>query len=77
VASFSVSIVSQTYSEAKDIADAVRRKVDNFTGDVDGVKIILTTLTAEQDNMERPPEGQSKPLYRVDQVYDVRFQEIV
>ena len=77
VASFSVSIVSQTYSEAKDIADSVRRKLDNFTGDSDGVKIILTALTAEQDNMERPPEGQSKPLYRVDQVYDVRFQEIV
>lgn len=77
VATFSVSIVSQTYSEAKDIADAIRRKVDNFTGDFSGVKIILTALTAEQDNMERPPEGQSKPLYRVDQVYDVRFQETV
>jgi hypothetical protein len=77
VATFSISIVAQTYAEAKDIADAIRRRVDNFTGDYDGVKIILTALTAEQDNMERPPEGQSKPLYRVDQVYDVRFQELV
>lgn len=77
VATFSVSIVAQTYSEAKDIADAVRRQIDNFTGDSGGVKIILSELTAEQDNMERPPEGQSKPLYRVDQVYKVRFQELV
>lgn len=75
VASFSVSIVSQTYSEAKDIADAIRVKADNFTGDFSGVKIISTALTSESDNMERPPEGQAKPLYRVDQVYDVRFQE--
>jgi hypothetical protein len=77
VATFSVSIVSQTYAEAKDIAEAIRRGIDNFTGDYGGVKIILTALTAEQDNLERPPEGQSKPLYRVDQVYEVRFQELV
>lgn len=75
VATFSVSIVSQTYSEAKDIADAIRLKADNFTGDFSGVKIITTALVSESDNMERPPEGQAKPLYRVDQVYEVRFQE--
>lgn len=77
VATFSVSIVSQTYSEAKDIADSIRRQCDNFTGDFSGVKIITVMLSSESDNMERPPEGQSKPLYRVDQVYDVRFQETV
>lgn len=77
VATFSVSIVAATYSEVKDIADSIRCSVDNFTGDFNGVKIVLTALTAEQDNMERPPEGQAKPLYRVDQVYDVRFQEQV
>jgi hypothetical protein len=77
VASFSVSIVSQSYSEAKDIADAIRLRADNFTGDFSGVRIITSALTAESDNMERPPEGQAKPLYRVDQVYDVRFQETV
>lgn len=75
VATFSVSIVAQSYSEAKDIADAVRLKADNFTGDFSGVKIVTTALVSESDNMERPPEGQAKPLYRVDQVYDVRFQE--
>lgn len=77
VATFSVSIVAETYGQAKEIADAVRLKVDNFTGDADGVKILMTVLAAESDNMERPPEGQAKPLYRVDQVYEVRFQEIV
>jgi hypothetical protein len=77
VATFSVSIVSETYTQAKDIADSIRRSVDNFTGESDGAKIHLSTLVSEQDNMERPPEGQSKPLYRVDQVYEVRFQETV
>ena len=77
VATFSVSIVCETYSQAKDIADSIRLKLDNFTGDVAGVKIVTTALVSETDNMERPFEGQSKPLYRVDQVYEVRFVELV
>lgn len=77
VANFSISIVAQTYWQAKDIADSIRRACDNFTGEVNGATIITTALTSESDNMERPPEGQSKPLYRVDQVYSVRFRETV
>jgi len=77
IATFSVSIVCESYSQAKDIADSVRLGVDNFTGEPDGVKIISTALGSEADNMERPPEGQAKPLYRVDQVYEVRFIESV
>jgi hypothetical protein len=77
VATFSVSVVSETYTQAKDIADSIRLACDNFTGDSHGVKIIQTALASEADNMERPLEGQAKPLYRVDQVYEVRFQESV
>lgn len=77
VATFSVSIVSESYSEVKDIADAVRLSVDNFTGTANGVTISYVALASEADNMERPPEGRTKPLYRVDQVYEVRFHENV
>lgn len=77
IATFSVSIVADTYSEAKDIADGVRNSVDNFTGSSQGVTIMGASLVSEADNMERPLEGQSKPLYRVDQVYEVRFIESV
>jgi hypothetical protein len=75
IATFSVSIVSESYSQAKDIADSIRLATDNFTGEAHGTRIILSALVSESDNMERPPEGQAKPLYRVDQVYEVRFQE--
>lgn len=77
VATFSVSIVCETYGEAKEIANSVRLAVDNFTGDFSGLKIVSTALVSEADNMERPAEGQAKPLYRVDQVYEVRFHESV
>lgn len=77
IATFSVSIVAETYSQAKDIAEAIRLNVDNFTGDYSGLKIVFTSLVSEADNMERPAEGQAKPLYRVDQVYEVRYHEDV
>lgn len=77
VATFSVAIVSYTYSDAKTIADDIRRGVDNFTGIGEGVTIVNTALVSEADNMERPLEGQAKPLYRVDQIYEVRYHETV
>lgn len=77
VATFSVSIVSYTYTEAKEIADAIRLGVDNFTGLSEGVTIVNTALVSESDNMERPLEGQAKPLYRIDQIYEVRYHENV
>jgi hypothetical protein len=77
VATFSVSVVAESYSEVKEISDAIRLSVDNFTGTASGVTIDNTSLVSEADNMERPYEGQSKPLYRVDQVYEVRFRESV
>jgi len=77
VATFSVSIVAYTYSDAKQIADDIRLSLDNFTGLGEGVTIVNTALVSEADNMERPLEGQAKPLYRVDQVYEVRFHENV
>lgn len=75
VGTFSVAIVSETYAEAKDIADAVRLSLNNFTGEQGGAKIITSALVSESDNMEPPLEGRDKPLYRVDQVYEIRFEE--
>ena len=77
VATFSVATVSESYTEAKTIGEAVRLALDNFTGDVSGVKIVTVAIVSESDNMESPLEGRDKPLYRVDQVYEVRFEELI
>lgn len=77
VATFSVVVVAETYSQVKDISDSIRLKIDNFTGSFSGVTIDNTSLVSESDNMERPNEGQATPLYRVDQVYEVRYHESV
>ena len=72
---FSVAIVSETYSELKELASAIRVSLNNFTGSGQGAKIITSALVSESDNMEPPLEGRDKPLYRVDQVYEIRFEE--
>jgi hypothetical protein len=77
IATFSVSMVAESYNQVKDIADSIRLSVDNFTGTHPSVTIVNVSLVSESDNMERPYEGQAKPLYRVDQVYEVRFHENV
>jgi hypothetical protein len=77
VATFAVSIVAESYGQVKEISDSIRLSVDNFTGSAFGLTIDNTALVSESDNMERPYEGQAKPLYRVDQVYEVRFYENV
>ena len=75
VAVFSVAIVAETYQQAKEIAESVRLSLDNFTGTDQGVIIIKSALASESDSMEAPLEGRDKPLYRVDQSYEVRFRE--
>ena len=75
VGTFSVAIVSETYEAAKDIADSIRISLNNFTGEAGGAKIITSALVSESDSMEPPLEGREKPLYRVDHVYEIRFQE--
>jgi len=75
VGTFAVAIVSETYFELKDLGDSIRAKLNNFTGEGDGAKIITSALVSESDNMEPPLEGRDKPLYRLDQVYEIRFQE--
>jgi hypothetical protein len=77
IAVFLVSIVSESYSQVKDMSEAIRLGLDNFTGEAEGAKIVLSALVSESDSMERPREGQSKPLYRVDHTYEVRFEESI
>lgn len=75
VGTFAVAIVTESYFQCKDLADAVRGALNNFTGEGGGAKIITSALASESDSMEPPLEGRGKPLYRIDQVYEIRFQE--
>lgn len=75
VGTYAVAVVAETFTEVVDMADSVRVSLNNFTGEGSGGKIISSALVSEIHTMEPPLEGRDKPLYRVDQVYEIRFQE--
>lgn len=72
---FAVEIYAATYSGAKTLADSVRTACHNFTGTAHGVTIRLALLTEERDGDPIDFDGQDKPTYVVEHLYQVRWQE--
>lgn len=72
---FAVEIYAATYSGAKTLADAVRLGLHNFTGTAHGVTIRLCLLAEERDGDPVDFDGQDKPTYVVEHLYQVRWEE--
>ena len=72
---FGVAIFAPTYANVKDLADAVRRAMDNFTGTHDGCEILECFLTEEADGSAIEYEGETKPSYTVEMTFAIRFRE--
>lgn len=73
--SFGVEIYAATYTAAKTLADSVRLALHNFTGTAHGVTIRLCLLTEERDGDPIDFDGQDKPTYAVEHLYQIRWQE--
>jgi hypothetical protein len=78
-ATFEVEIHALTYSEAKELAEAVRLGVDNYAGTFKGMagEVIIqhAYLVDEFDGEPVFFEGRDKPTYMVLHTYHVRFTE--
>ena len=72
---FAVAIYAQTYAAVKDLADDIRRAMDNFTGTWDGCEILECYLTAEADGAAIEYEGETKPSYIVELTFAIRYRE--
>jgi len=72
---FSVEIYAPTYAAVKDLADDVRRAVDNFTGTWDGCEIMRCYLTEEADGAAIEYDGETKPSYVVEMTFSIRYRE--
>lgn len=72
---FAVEIYAATYSGAKTLADSVRTALHNFTGTAHGVTIRLALLTEERDGDPIDFDGQDKPTYVVEHLYQIRWSE--
>lgn len=72
---FAVEIYAATYSAAKTLADLVRLGLHNFTGTAHGVTIRSCLLTEERDGDPIDFDGQDKPTFVVEHLYQVRWSE--
>ena len=72
-ATFAIEIHADGYLEAKGIAAAIRAAVRNFTGDVNGLKIIKATADQDRDGVPVVLDGRDTPTYTIDQVFSISW----
>ena len=66
---------AESYYEARQIADAVRRVLDGFGGDFDNTKVRQTLLDAEEDQVVALDGSEVPNAYAVSQTYEIMWQE--
>lgn len=72
---FSVSIYADSYLQAKELADACREGLHNFSGIAEGVTIELSALNDEVDGQPVYLDGRDRPTYSVDHTYAIHWVE--
>lgn len=75
VGTFLVEIYTDGYLEGKELADAIRAQVNNFSGSAGGVTIQWSHLAEEADGDPVFLDGRDKPTYLVQQTLEITWQE--
>lgn len=65
LATLQVNAVALDYQTAKQVADAIRDRLDGFSGSLGGTTVLLVTLDKDQDVLEPFGEGAEDWQYRV------------
>ena len=71
---FEFSIIADTYLTCATLADQVRELLTAYSGELFGNNVLLIRYLIEGDSWLPPSDGQSKPLYQIDQEYSVFVQ---
>lgn len=75
VGTFLIEIYADGYVQAKDLADAVRAEINNFSGSASGATIQWTALTEEADGDPVLLDGREKPTYLIQQTLQITWVE--
>lgn len=67
-------VYAETYTGAREVADAMRVVLDGYGGTFDNVEVKQASLEDESDDLVTL-EGAETSLYSVLQTYDIRWQE--
>lgn len=72
-----VEVYSETYGEARDIADKCRRVLDGYGTAVENyVRVANVSLDTESDGVVQLAGGDLPPIFQVSQQYSILWQEI-
>lgn len=72
-----VEVYSETYGEARDIADKCRRVLDGYGTTVENyVRVANVSLDTESDGVVQLAGGDLPPIFQVSQQYSILWQEI-
>lgn len=72
---FEVTIYADAYVQAKEIADAARQAIHNFSGQTSDITIELSALTDEVDGSPEYLDGRDRPTYSVNHTYEIHWIE--
>ena len=70
-----VMIVSRSYMQGKDIAEALRFGLCDFTGNASGVIITSVALVQQADGDAIERDGETIPDYIQDLTFEIRYRE--
>jgi hypothetical protein len=73
--SLSVDIFAETYESARDIADQCRQSLDGWGGTLENVTVARVSLENESDGFAQLAGGDLPPVYTVQQIYGILWQE--
>ena len=71
----SVDIFAETYESARDIADQCRVSLDGWGGTFDNTVVSNVSLDNESDGFAQLAGGDLPPVYTVQQLYGILWQE--
>lgn len=71
----SVDIFAETYESARDIADQCRISLDGYGGTFDNTTVSNVSLDNESDGFAQLAGGDLPPVYTVQQLYGILWQE--
>jgi hypothetical protein len=69
------AVFAATYETVRELADAMRKSLDGWSGNAYGVTIGLVSLTAELDDYVQLQGSEVPPVYQVTQTYDILWSE--
>jgi hypothetical protein len=75
IPSFAIDVLSDDYTRADAIAEAVRQVMQGFAGTMGTTVVKSVILVDEQDGYDDPADGSDKLTYRIALLYRIRYTE--